>query len=464
MSSTNTSNDISNHTSSFSQQASQSRSNYEKAHSSSTDSLPTSPPERYPQQHSSLHLPFHQENQSSPPRASKLRRRIRAIVIGICIFAAMSIATDWWAHAQFYTFRYPWIYQSTPNSNPNTTSWKTTSKLYRGLPACDPFSEPGSVVFNEEFHHDANWVPFGSSCPPSPDYLSALRSILNVPINATLEHRNEVIQHPTYQGHHYGGQAGEGREHLDIWGRPYPNLDFLRGKTILWLGDSAGTHETHLGKSTLAYSTLGTVRHPTPKTLQLNSLVSIVELSMDSFMDFPGVISLQSGLWDLAFFGRRNREANMTTEAPLTAVQLDWWQNRMRSVIRTLKVHWPNTPIWIRKTHRVGDQYWASHDWSPGLKHGMGPGFVNFFSDVRVHQLQQMQDEVARNEGLPIFDWGKIWEGYQKYQDKVHPQQIPGGVLMNQALLHHVWMESIGRQNWDPSLTTGLGPLPHPRP
>ncbi|EGG02549.1 uncharacterized protein MELLADRAFT_72763 [Melampsora larici-populina 98AG31] len=94
----------------------------------------------------------------------------------------------------------------------------------------------------------------------------------------------------------------------------------------------------------------------------------------------------------------------------------------------------------------------------------MGPGFVNFFSDVRVHQLQQMQDEVARNEGLPIFDWGKIWEGYQKYQDKVHPQQIPGGVLMNQALLHHVWMESIGRQNWDPSLTTGLGPLPHPRP
>lgn len=25
---------------------------------------------------------------------------------------------------------------------------------------------------------------------------------------------------------------------VDIWGRPYPNLDFLRGKTILWLGDS----------------------------------------------------------------------------------------------------------------------------------------------------------------------------------------------------------------------------------
>lgn len=96
----------------------------------------------------------------------------------------------------------------------------------------------------------------------------------------------------------------------------------------------------------------------------------------------PAFISIQSGLWDLAFFGRRNREANMTTEAPLTAVQLDWWQNRMKSVIKTLKHTWPNTPIWIRKTHRVGDQYWASHDWNAGLKHGMGEGFVNFFSDV----------------------------------------------------------------------------------
>lgn len=537
MNSTNTSNDTSNHTSTFSQQTSdsQSRSNYEKAHSSSTDSLPVSTPERYPQQHSSLHLPFHHENQSSPPKASKLRRRIRTLVIGICVFAAMSIATDWWAHAQFYSFRYPWIYQSTPNSNPNTTSWKTMSQHYRGLPACDPFSESGSVVFNEAFHHDANWVPFGSSCPPSPDYLSALRSILDVPINATLEHRNEVIQHPTYKGHHYGGQAGEGREHLDIWGRPYPSLDFLRGKTILWLGDSVdrnGLQHLHelLGANFRGFSytdidgpvpegwdprntpwevDLGLLnprnRHtPNPKNpaaqfAGLNCRVvngffygldDINEFSVQADWHAPGLaeqrieelfqpmvdqfaaeakegpafISLQSGLWDLAFFGRRNREANMTTEAPLTAVQLDWWQNRMRSVIRTLKVLWPNTPIWIRKTHRVGDQYWASHDWSPGLKHGMGPGFVNFFSDVRVHQLQEMQDQVARTEGVPIFDWGKIWEGYQKYQDKVHPLQIPGGVLMNQALLHHVWMESIGRQNWDPSLTAGLGPLPHPRP
>jgi hypothetical protein len=34
---------------------------------------------------------------------------------------------------------------------------------------------------------------------------------------------------------------------------------------------------------------------------------------------------------------------------------------------------------------------------------------------------------------------------------------------MNQALFHHVWMESIGRENWEKSYLTRnrIGKLPH---
>ena len=40
-------------------------------------------------------------------------------------------------------------------------------------------------------------------------------------------------------------------------------------------------------------------------------------------------------------------------------------------------------------------------------------GFINYFTDIRVAQIQNMQEEVARSHGLRIFDFGHIWEGYQ---------------------------------------------------
>ncbi|KAG0142655.1 hypothetical protein CROQUDRAFT_681373 [Cronartium quercuum f. sp. fusiforme G11] len=507
----------------------------EKNHST-TISSPTTPREHTFNRHSSHCHPSFLDH-ASPPKSTKLRSRLRTAIIGFCVFAAMSIATDWWAHAQFNTFRYQWIYKPSRVSNPRSSSWKAIAQNYKGLPACDPFAEPGSVAFNETYYNDASWVPLGSSCPPSPDYLSALRAISLIPANASVEDRIHAIQHPVHDGPRSEGQAGEGREAVDLWGRPYPSLDFLRGKTILWLGDSVdrnGLQHFHelLGANFRGFSYTD-IDGPIPEGWDYRSIPYEVELGLleprnrkkteglknvgaqfaglnarlvngffyglDDINDFavqvdwhapglaeqrieelfkpmmdqfeletkepPAFISIQSGLWDLAFFGRQNRQANQTTESPLTAIQLDWWQNRMRSVIRTLKVTWPNTPIWIRNTHRVGFDVRASGDWKHGLKYGLGdPNFVNFFSDVRVHQIQQMQEQVARAEGIPIFDWGKIWEGYQKFQDKVHPLKIPGGVLMNQALMHHIWMESVGRGNWDPSLTNHLGPLPHPRP
>lgn len=85
----------------------------------------------------------------------------------------------------------------------------------------------------------------------------------------------------------------------------------------------------------------------------------------------PAMISLHSGLWDLAFWGRRNRAANLPIDRPLSTDEMEWWQARMRHVVRTVKKRFPDTPIWMRLMHRVGEHFWASHDWATGLNHGV---------------------------------------------------------------------------------------------
>jgi hypothetical protein len=59
-------------------------------------------------------------------------------------------------------------------------------------------------------------------------------------------------------------------------------------------------------------------------------------------------------VWDLAFFGRQDRVAHLSTEIPLTPERIEWWQKRMQSVIKRVNETWPGVPIWLRKLHRVG--------------------------------------------------------------------------------------------------------------
>jgi hypothetical protein len=118
--------------------------------------------------------------------------------------------------------------------------------------------------------------------------------------------------------------------------------------------------------------------------------------------------------------------------------------------------------------------------------HGSQATFSNFFTDVRIHTIREMQDQVVRDLGVPSYDFGDSWEGWQAHQDMVHPKkvrrrvrrpvfslfartfsffpflgvcwplyhsggpgnQFPGGPVYTQALLHHIWMESQGRDRW----------------
>ncbi|EFP81283.2 uncharacterized protein PGTG_06904 [Puccinia graminis f. sp. tritici CRL 75-36-700-3] len=168
-----------------------------------------------------------------------------SLAIAILILISLSTLTiliDYWTQSQLYRLRYPWTLSPSKGSSPSTSSWKSLSEGYLGLPACDPFGEPGTVVLNTSFYHDASWVPFGPSCAPSPDYLSALRAIREVPINLPLSQREALIHRPIHPSSSSSKEQEQqepqqteffDRSGFDLWGRPYPDLTFLRGKTIL---------------------------------------------------------------------------------------------------------------------------------------------------------------------------------------------------------------------------------------
>lgn len=120
-------------------------------------------------------------------------------------------------------------------------SWPLIAATYAGPPACDPFARPGFLSFDAAHGSDASWVPFDPACPPAPDYLGGLRTIRDVPANETESEREKVIRRPRRQGwmlERFQGEGGEDRDDVDGWGRPYPDLTFLKGRLALLIGDS----------------------------------------------------------------------------------------------------------------------------------------------------------------------------------------------------------------------------------
>lgn len=65
----------------------------------------------------------------------------------------------------------------------------------------------------------------------------------------------------------------------------------------------------------------------------------------------------------------------------------------------------PGVPIWLRTIHRVGTQLGrGSEDYVRGVEQHFKPGHVNFFTDLRCHQLREMQLALARELCLPVND------------------------------------------------------------
>ncbi|GAA5837631.1 hypothetical protein JCM9279_006812 [Rhodotorula babjevae] len=150
-------------------------------------------------------------------------------------------------------------------------------------------------------------------------------------------------------------------------------------------------------------------------------------------VDKIDVVQLHSGMWDLALFGTQDDKTRWLLTTPLTPEQLAWWQERMRHAIDHVRQRFPKARIVLRKLHRTDDAV-------------AGTQYIT--NCARVHQLRHLQEEVARSEGLPIFDFGHVLEGYQLFQEKVHPLLVPGGVVYAHNIVHQLRLALESRTSW----------------
>ncbi|GEM09586.1 hypothetical protein Rt10032_c08g3603 [Rhodotorula toruloides] len=168
--------------------------------------------------------------------------------------------------------------------------------------------------------------------------------------------------------------------------------------------------------------------------------------------DKVDVVQLHSGMWDLALFGMQDDKTRWSLTVPLTPEQLAWWQERMLHAIYHVRQRFPRARLVFRKLHRTDDavagtQYITNR--APFLVlRLLTRADLRFAPAVRVHQLRHLQEEVARSEGLPIFDFGHVLEGYQFFQEKVHPLLVPGGVTYAHNLVHQLRLALESRTSW----------------
>jgi hypothetical protein len=119
--------------------------------------------------------------------------------------------------------------------------------------------------------------------------------------------------------------------------------------------------------------------------------------------------------------GRQDSIAGDSTALPIGKERVDWWLDRMRSIVAHLReaccvrrAHHmtalsvfadPGVPIWLRLIHRVGTQIArGSEDYIRGVEGHFEPGKQNFFTDLRCGQLREMQLALARELCLPVND------------------------------------------------------------
>ena len=328
-------------------------------------------------------------------------------------------------------------------------------------------------------------MPFDETIS-TPDWNGLLRIAGNLPLpdpnwNAAMPNPDSIVKTPQYP---LSGYTATERE--EIQQQMLQKVDHLRNTSILVLGDSVDrnavdhfgimfqtptTQESFNGSD---FDPLNTKSWGYPHIFHVGGEINFTIASgffygaMDDVDDFsfvhdwvapgkaedrieelfkvftdrrqmePSLIVLHSGMWDMAFFGRQDKASSTSTNTPLSDERLGQWQKRMVSTIRKVKETWPGVPIVLRKLHRVGPSQGAA-DWQLGQ-----PQVVNYFTDIRFHQLRAMQQHIAQQEGIATFDFGALFEGFQRYQDKVHPLLYPGGVVMANGIMHQCYLAKHG--------------------
>ncbi|CAH7666041.1 hypothetical protein BY996DRAFT_4575004 [Phakopsora pachyrhizi] len=317
-----------------------------------------------------------------------------------------------------------------------------------GRARCEnPYREPGSLYRHPSDGSMTSWIPLETGCLPAPNYIGMIRQAqIDLMVDGTSK---KFIRDP------------EG-------------LNFLRNRTILILGDSVdrnslqhfcqlisrpirlttwgGSNQTdnldhrglpHLCRiDELDFSAVNGFhygmddidlfndpnRHPdwhSPGKFEdrLEELISpYLRSHIPGSRRKPSLVVWSSGLWDVAFFGTEDERRNSSFHSALDRGRLDWWMSRARQTITSTRHHFPDSLLVMRMMHRVNGD---SEE-------------TGWMQDVRVHQIREAQSELAREvDFFEVLDFGTIFEGYQQYQEKVHPLPNPGSIIF-QAYLHYL--------------------------
>ncbi|BGP57807.1 hypothetical protein JCM8202v2_005454 [Rhodotorula sphaerocarpa] len=340
--------------------------------------------------------------------------------------------------------------------------------LPSGAAQDDSLTRPPAQYYDENQPMSAKWVPYSSTCEPATDWL-ALIANRDVDSLSWLANRTILILGDSVDRnglHHFAEMLGLPRYCVpyDDFGKKGQVPAGWDERGIPWVIEIPWTNTYFTNGFMYGLDDEDNFRqqpdwHPPGKAE--DRIDQLFKVHTDQLPFPPSFVAVHSGLWDLAFFGRQDRVSHLSTEIPLTHQRVEWWQRRMKQLIKHVSDTWPRVPIWVRKLHRVGPVGGASYDWRHTGRedHGGQSTFSNFFTDIRIHTIREMQDQVTRDLGVPAYDFGESWEGWQAHQDMVHPKKFPGGPVYMQALLHHVWMESQGRDSWRPSKRRPVAPV-----
>ncbi|MBW0512583.1 hypothetical protein O181_052298 [Austropuccinia psidii MF-1] len=339
----------------------------------------------------------------------------------------------------------------------------------------DPFSQLGSLFLHPTQASQTNWIPFNSNCPPATNYISAIRQLSNLPIekesqfitfsnitNLTIFRdtvhflrnrtilvlgdsvdRNSVIHfcqlisqpvritswknasklapfitHPHLDSSHLAVPPhGSDLEGFDI--RGLPHVCFVEELDFVFLnGFHYGMDDQNLFNS----SQHPDWRPPGKFEDRIDKLIKPYLNQAFVRPRSPDLVIWSSGFWDLAFFGTKDElsERDLTTQ--LSPQRLNWWFARAKKTLLNIKSSFPNALLVMRKIHRPG----ATTEQT------------RWMQDIRVHQIQQAQEFISSQfEFYKIFDFGRLFEGYEKYQENVHPFQNPSSIIA-QAYLHYL--------------------------
>lgn len=301
-------------------------------------------------------------------------------------------------------------------------------RSFKPLPVCDPFALPGRIEIDQQVEENNYWLPYDRSCPPRNPIpaikegreFNPLYGKIVVMLGDSIDRNNvrytcraagEVLQITSLSSPFNNSNIfTEGSPHLNV----YPHLCYFQKYDMVLVNFFMCGLQTNWEKAW---------QEKCPQPLRFEDRIKqtvkpyldILYGEQRPIKENPPIFYLSSFLWDLNLFTNEDEEDNVSIETPISSERISWWDNRMTTVLQTLKETYPDSPIIWRQGH-------ASEQ-----KHQQ--------PSVRIRQLLNYNKYFATKNNLPINNWGDLIDGYMQMNytfDYLHPKYLPMGYLWAQ--------------------------------